>query len=286
MRVCACVCVRRPIDAGLTLQGSTKNDINVQLEALEEERRRVTDETTKFEAYRSEALNQLRAEQSALENDRSEFDAHRGALLTQLQTKRETLDTEMTQHMKEHARAESALEEERHKLSVMQKDMEKLEQELTNQKWRLVKERKHYEEERRHLSRLLLGMGEKMSNSNGFASVEDEMSMLEQEMLETQKEGKRELAVYADAVGDDRLMGIVPLYSSTTVGDIRSFIADKFLNTPLFTMKKKNATVRITHDSYAAVDVFKTDDYIVTTTTSAPDSSPGSPSVSVTSLKQ
>lgn len=270
-----------------SFKGSTKNDINVQLEALEEERRRVTDETSKFEAYRSEALNQLRLEQSALETERSEFDTQRSAMLSQLQSKRETLDAEITQHVKENARAESSIEEERHKLSVMQKDMEKLEQELTNQKWRLVKERKHYEEERKHLSRLLLGMGEKMSN-NGFASVDDEISMLEQEMMDTHKDaGKRELAVYSDTVGDANLMGIVPLYPSTTVGDIRSFIADKFLSTPLFMMKKKNATVRITHDSYAAIDFFKVDDYVVTTANTAPtESNPASPSVSVTSVKQ
>ena len=169
----------------------------------------------------------------------------------------------------------------------MQQDLEKLEQELTNQKWRLVKERKHYEEERKHLSRLLLGMGEKMSN-NGFASVEDEMTMLEQEMIEAHKDNshKREVAVYQTAHAEENLLGIVPLYPSTTVGDIRVYIADKFLSSPSFSMKKKDSSIRITSDSYAAVDFFKPGDYIVAAVGAGAESNPGSPAVSVMSSRQ
>ena len=305
-----------------TFKSSTRTDINAQLEALEEERVRVTDETAKFETYRNEALNQLRAEQKAFETERTDFDSQRSSMLSSLQSKRDALDTEVTQHMKvrthdshkhsraslylhtsdqyclrrqhprsrycqEHAKAEALLEDEKHRVTVMQQDLEKLEQELTNQKWRLVKERKHYEEERKHLSRLLLGMGEKMSN-NGFASVEDEMTMLEQEMIEAHKDNshKREVAVYQNAYAEENLLGIVPLYSSTTVGDIRVYIADKFLSSPTFSMKKKDSSIRITSDSYAAVDFFKPGDYIVAVAGAVTDSNPGSPAVSVMSSRQ
>ncbi len=53
-------------------------------------------------------------------------------------------------------------------------ELDRLTAEVSQQKWLLVREKKSYEDERRQLARLLLGMGEKIS-----CSTPDDQSLMD-----------------------------------------------------------------------------------------------------------
>ena len=69
--------------------------------------------------------------------------------------------------------ATSKLDQEKQKLRDSEVEVEKIREDLVQQKWKLVRERKHYDEERKQLARLLLGMGEKISTNGIGNQAED-----------------------------------------------------------------------------------------------------------------
>ena len=122
-----------------------------------------------------------------------------------------------------------------------------------------MRERKHYDEERKQLARLLLGMGEKIS-TNGIGNQAEDVLGDDMELSALQ----RELPVYNGEIGEAQLLGTVPIYPSTTVGDIRTFIAEKYVSSPGFSLKKRTTPIRRSADGNQAVDYFRPGDYVIT----------------------
>ncbi len=108
-------------------------------------------------------------------------------------------------------------------------------------------------------------MGEKISTNGIGNQAEDVLGMDDLgEIAPLASPMQRELAVYNGEVGDAQLLGSVPIYPSTTVGDIRTYIAEKFVQTPGFSIKKRTTPIRRSMDTSAAVDYFRPGDYIIT----------------------
>ena len=108
---------------------------------LDEEAARLHKERDAFETERVDASKSLAAEQEALRK------------------LRETLEQEQEEWRLHAADAQAKLQEKA-------AELERLQEEVVQQKYKLVRERRGYDDERKQLARLLLGMGQKISTGD------------------------------------------------------------------------------------------------------------------------
>lgn len=240
-------------------RSAAQSELERNLEANEADRRTLEEERMRFQQTRDETLAELQSEHQRLEKDRETFESTRSTILAELTSERGELTGAVDEFERMRNEASAKLDTEKAKVRDKEIEVEKIREELVQQKWKLVRERKHYDEERKQLARLLLGMGEKIS-TNGIGNQAEDVLGDDMELSALQ----RELPVYNGEIGEAQLLGTVPIYPSTTVGDIRTFIAEKYVSSPGFSLKKRTTPIRRSADGNQAVDYFRPGDYVIT----------------------
>lgn len=237
-------------------RSASQAELERQLEAAEADRKRLKDEREKFEAFRVEATESISKEQERLDAERNEFESMKTAIQHELSADRDELAKALLEFERSRDEERAVLGAERSKVEGKQLEQERLQEELVNMKWKLARERRHYDDDRKQLAKLLLTMGEKISTADSFGGSQD--------AFDDDLTAQKELPVYEKALGESNLLGTVPIYSSSTVGDVRAHIADKFSLTPTMALKRRGTPIKGHDNTAAAIDFFRPGDYLVT----------------------
>ena len=233
-------------------RSTTQAELERQLESSDAERQRHEEETRAFEQFREETAESTRKQHEELEAQQQEFERMRGAVQAELGSDRDELARALLDFERTRDEERAALAAEKGRQDAKQQDLEKLHEELVNLRRKLARDRRHYDDERKHLAKMLLGMGEKISTETiGAHSGGEEF------------EAQKEVPVYGGELGEGNLLGSVPVYSSSTVGDVKAFISERFTLTPGANLRKRDAPISNGQDREEALNFFKAGDYIV-----------------------
>jgi len=70
--------------------------------------------------------------------------------------------------------------------------------------------------------------------------------------------------VYNGEIGEAKLLGTVKVGVNTTVGDVRTAIAERYASSPSFSLKKRTTPIKRSADNATALDYFGPGDYVIT----------------------
>ena len=103
----------------------------------------------------AEKLSSLHGEQARLDKDRETFESTRSGVLAELTAERGELSKAVEEFERLRDETSARLHNEKTKVRSQEVENDKLKEDLVQQKWKLVRERKHYDEERKQLGRNL-----------------------------------------------------------------------------------------------------------------------------------